>query len=200
VLQCTTLGFFMPRLGIHAMSDDQVRLMHYDPRWRQEFSCDGWISAAHHIGSTAISGLIARPTIDVIAIAVTDDSSIDSSSNHSSPDCGITEAANRIEGLNYRVVQSPLWADGAITLVKPRLTDAEAPDASHRIFLVQQDSAILRRAVALRDYLRQHPEIAIELEEIKVAAWKNTEGNLERYQRNKSTFFAKVQDAMQRGH
>ncbi|KAA1260738.1 dephospho-CoA kinase/protein folding accessory domain-containing protein [Rubripirellula obstinata] len=191
------------------MSNDNVRLMHYDPRWRQEFeqtrssiffSCEGWITAAHHIGSTAISGLIARPTIDVIAIAVPEDSSEDSSEDGSGEvsgsDRALTEAANRIEGLNFRVVESPLWADGAITLVKPRLTDAEAADATHRIFLVQEDSAILRRAVALRDYLRQHPEIAITLEEIKVAAWKNAEGDLDEYQRNKSVFFAKVQDAM----
>lgn len=191
------------------MSSDNVRLMHYDPRWRQEFeqtrssiffSCEGWITAAHHIGSTAISGLIARPTIDVIAIAVSEDSSVDSTEDPpcdvSTSERALTEAANRIEGLNFRVVQSPLWADGAITLVKPRLTDAEAADATHRIFLVQENSAILRRAVALRDYLRQHPKVAITLEEIKVAAWKNAEGDLDEYQRNKSAFFAKIQDAM----
>ncbi len=63
------------------MPDQRVRLMHYDPRWRQEFeqtrssilhSCAGWVTAVEHIGSTAISGLIARPTIDVIA-SVADD-------------------------------------------------------------------------------------------------------------------------------
>ncbi|MDG2222325.1 MAG: GrpB family protein, partial [Rubripirellula sp.] len=42
--------------------------MHYDPRWRQEFeqtrssilsSTEGWVTGVEHIGSTAISGLIA---------------------------------------------------------------------------------------------------------------------------------------------
>ncbi len=78
------------------MNEDRVRLMHYDPRWRQEFeqtrssilhSCAGWVTAVEHIGSTAISGLIARPTIDVVA-AVQDDTSIE-------------QAACLIEGLNY---------------------------------------------------------------------------------------------------
>ena len=189
------------------MSNDTVRLMHYDPRWRQEFeqtrssvllSCEGWITAAEHIGSTAISGLIARPTIDVIAIAAPVQKPVqESADQQDNQDRGLVEASNRIEGLNFRVVESPLWADGAITLVKPRLTDAEAAEATHRIFLVQEDSAILRRAVALRDYLRQNPEMAIELEEIKVAVWKDAEGNLNRYQRDKSAFFTRMQDAMQ---
>lgn len=173
------------------MTDPPVRLMHYDPRWRQEFeqtrssiffSCDGWITSAVHVGSTSISGLIARPTIDVIATALDDQ--------------GIDQSSRLIEGLNFRPVDSPLWADGAVTLVKPRLLDAEAAEATHRIFLVRQDSAILSRAVKLRDYLIRHPEIAIELEEIKVAVWKDAAGNLQTYQDKKSAFFAKIHDAM----
>jgi GrpB-like predicted nucleotidyltransferase (UPF0157 family) len=84
-------------------------------------------------------------------------------------------------------------------MVKPRLTDAEAADATHRIFLVQQDSAILRRAVELREYLRSHPETAIELEELKVSIWKNAAGNQAQYQNEKSAFFAYVQDKMENG-
>ena len=37
-------------------------------------SCDGWVTAVEHVGSTAISGLIARPTVDVLA-AVADEGS-----------------------------------------------------------------------------------------------------------------------------
>ena len=184
------------------MTNATVRLMHYAPRWRQEFeqtrssilsSCDGWITAVEHIGSTAISGLIARPTIDVIAIGLPQQ---DHDKNRGQ-DQELQKASNLIEGLNFRVVQSPLWADGSITMVKPRLKDAESADATHRVFLVQEDSTILRRAVALREYLRQNPETAIEFEEIKVAAWKAAEGNLAIYQRDKSAFFARVQDAME---
>ena len=77
------------------MEEKKVRLMHYDPRWRQEFqqtkssilhSCAGWVTAVEHVGSTAISGLIARPIIDVLA-AVADESAL-------------ATAAQLIEGLN----------------------------------------------------------------------------------------------------
>ena len=80
------------------MRDDPVRLMYYDPRWRQEFeqtrssilhSCAGWVTAVEHIGSTAIPGLVARPTIDVAAAA--DDQE------------GMEQASLLIEGLNYRL-------------------------------------------------------------------------------------------------
>ena len=65
------------------MKEKQVRLMHYDPRWRQQFqqtrssilhSCAGWVTAVEHVGSTTISGLIARPTIDVLAAVMDEDS------------------------------------------------------------------------------------------------------------------------------
>tara|TARA_R110002111_G_scaffold59008_2_gene99573 strand:- start:626 stop:1234 length:609 start_codon:yes stop_codon:yes gene_type:complete len=176
-------------LNLYAMTSDSVRLMHYDPRWRQEFeqtrsnilsSCEGWITGAQHIGSTAISGLIARPTIDVVATTAEEK--------------GLDRAASLIEGLNFRCVDTPLWADGAITLIKPRSLSAESSDLTHRVFLVVAPSAMLLRAVAYRNYLRKHPEVAIELEEVKVASWREHDGDLDAYQKDKAAFFVKIQD------
>jgi GrpB-like predicted nucleotidyltransferase (UPF0157 family) len=53
-----------------------VRMMHYDPRWPQEFEqtrsgilqcCRGDVIEVCHIGSTAVSGLVAQPIIDLVA-------------------------------------------------------------------------------------------------------------------------------------
>jgi len=171
------------------MNEDRVRLMHYDPRWRQEFeqtrssilhSCAGWVTAVEHIGSTAISGLIARPTIDVVA-AVQDDSSIE-------------QAACLIEGLNYGRGSSSGWAREAVSLVKPRHALVGQSDPTHHVLLVLQGSAVWNRVIRVRDWLRSNGEAAIRFEEAKVARWRSGAGDLVSYQAAKALFFAHLED------
>ena len=171
------------------MDGDQVRLMHYDPRWPQEFlqtrssilqSCQGWVVAVEHIGSTAIAGLVARPTIDAVAGVTSEDS--------------FEPAANLIEGLNFRRVESPEWADEAITLVKPRHQSASEPEPTHRILLMKLECPAWNRVVRVRDWLRTHPDSAIRFEEAKVARWRSGEGDPRRYGADKAIFFSHLED------
>ncbi len=173
------------------MPTETVRLMHYDPRWRQEFQqtrssilmcCEGWVTDAQHIGSTAISGLIARPTIDVIATVQAAE--------------GMEAAAMLIEGLNFRREQSPDWAAGAITLIKPRNIHPDVPEPTHRILLALEASSILKRTIGIRDHFRGHPEVAMDWEESKVASWRNCEGDVTRYESDKAGFFADLEDQL----
>lgn len=166
-----------------------VRLMHYDPRWRQEFeqtrssilsSTEGWVGAVEHIGSTAISGLIARPTIDVVA-AVENAQSLD-------------PASLLIEGLNFRRELSPDWAPDSISLTKPRHLTPEHPDPTHFVLLVVHDSPIWQRVLRIRDWLRSNAETAIRFEEAKVARWRCGAGDLASYQSDKAIFFSHLED------
>lgn len=167
----------------------RVRLMHHDARWRQEFQqtrssilfcCAGWVTAVEHIGSTSVSGLIARPTIDVVA-GVNDAEAMDA-------------AALRIEGLNFRHVDAPDWALGARLLLKPRHAIPDQPDPTHLVWLTVKDSPFWRRVLRLRDWLRDRPETAIRFEEAKVARWRSGEGDLDSYQAAKAIFFAHLED------
>jgi len=166
--------------------------MHYDPRWRQEFeqtrssilmSCNGWVTAVEHIGSTAISGLIARPIIDVIAVVDSADA--------------LQPAADLIQGLNFSLDGAPSWAPDAIALKKPRYLTREQPEPTHHVVLTVRQSPDLQRAVQLRDWLRAHNEAAIRFEEAKVARWKSSEGDYQSYQRDKAVFFAHLEDQIQ---
>ncbi|MEE2935524.1 MAG: GrpB family protein [Planctomycetota bacterium] len=166
-----------------------VRLMHYDPRWRQEFeqtrssilsSTEGWVIGVEHIGSTAISGLIARPTIDLVA-GVDDVNGLDT-------------AATLIEGLNFRREEGPTWAPEASWLVKPRYLTADQPDPTHRVLLVIHSSPSWQRVIRLRDWLRTKAETAIRFEEAKVARWRNGDGDLEKYRSDKALFFSHLED------
>lgn len=157
--------------------------MHYDPRWRQEFeqtrsnilsSCEGWVTDVAHIGSTAISGLIARPIVDVVA-------SVEDSA-------AAGEAILRLQGLSFVVVPTPAWADNATLLVKPR-----HGESTHHIFLTPAGSEISRRVLAVRDWLRANAEEAIRFEEAKVEQWKRSEGDAASYEQAKADCFARIE-------
>lgn len=158
---------------------DLVRLMHYDPRWRQEFeqtrssilqSCEGWVSEVYHVGSTAISGLIARPIVDCVAVV--------------SEAEGFEEASICIEGLNFKVTANPDWLTSGRFLIKPR-----AGAQTHHVYLLVAGDEWLQRFLTVRDTFRENPELAIRFEETKVHHWKCSDGDRELYQNAKHPFF-----------
>ncbi len=163
---------------------DTVRLMHYDPRWRQEFeqtrsgilhSCLGWVIDVQHIGSTAIGGMIARPVLDVVAAVRDDDDSRKA----------IAESSDMIEGLNFRRVTTPMWAAEAIVFCKPR-----SGEETHRVFLTYLESPFYRSSIAVRDALRSDRELSLRFEETKVTRWRQGAGEPQKYADDKAVFFA----------
>ena len=165
-----------------------VRLMHYDPSWRQEFAqtrssllyaCEGWLAEIEHIGSTAIPGLIAQPTIDVIA-AVSDEQDID-------------QAAFRIEGLNFKSSE----LDTSILLTKPRHLLEGQSEPTHRVFLTVLGSPLWKSTIMLRDYFLQSPEAAVQYEEVKMLNWKRFKGDREKYETGKLGYLTHVSDQLQ---
>ena len=166
-----------------------VKLMHYDPRWKQEFqqtrssilqSCEGWVISVEHIGSTAIPGLVAQPTIDVLAGV--------NRSGEQGINC-FSAAADLIEGLNFRRCESSSWPNQSVVLQKPR-----HGSPSHRVFLMDPDDRQWSEAIAIRDHLLSHREQALRFEETKVARWKSGEGDPARYQSDKAIFFTHLAD------
>lgn len=157
----------------------QVRLMHYDPRWRQEFaqtrssvlfSGEGWITDVQHVGGTALPGLVSRPIIDCAA-AISSLADLD-------------EASARIEGLNFRQLASPGWLGPGRFFAKPR-----HGETTHHIFLVEQTSDTWKTLLAFRDKLLCDRDLALAFEAAKVAAWRDEEGRSIAYEKAKASFF-----------
>ncbi|MFG0265926.1 MAG: GrpB family protein [Rhodopirellula sp. JB055] len=173
-----------PRDDFDSDGPAPIRQMHHDARWKQEFeqtrssllqSCQGHVTQIDHVGSTAVPGLIAQPIIDVVAL-VTDLSSLDAASLH-------------IEGLNYRVVDSPDWLDHSLVLHKPR---HGAP--TQQVFLMVLGNPAHQRAIQMRDYLRANPEEALRFESTKVDRWKRSGGDPDRYEQDKAIVFSRLED------
>ena len=60
------------------MPSYEVILADYDPQWPERYQAEaarilaalvGWIEQIEHVGSTAYSGLSAKPIIDIVVVA-----------------------------------------------------------------------------------------------------------------------------------
>ena len=126
-----------------------VVLAPYDPKWPQiaaKLSHDlrvlgSCLVTVHHIGSTSVPGLVAKPTIDLIPV-VNDLTVLDKEREH-------------VEALGYK------W-HGEYGISGRRfctLSDEDGKRIAHLHFF-NNDSPHVLRHLAFRDYLRAHPDIA----------------------------------------
>jgi GrpB-like predicted nucleotidyltransferase (UPF0157 family) len=132
-----------------------VILVPHNPAWasqgRQEgerlkSAIEDVIVAVHHIGSTAIPGIRAKPILDLIPVV------------HNLAELDTRQHA--IEGLGY------VWW-GEYGLPGRRyctLDDLRTGNRIVQLHCFEQGSPEIARHLAFRDYLRSHPELACEYE------------------------------------
>jgi GrpB-like predicted nucleotidyltransferase (UPF0157 family) len=135
----------------------RVYLRPYDPRWVEEFAREsssvasvlgGILAAIHHIGSTAIAGICAKPVIDMLVV-VSDVVLLD-------------ENASRLEALGYDAL-------GEFGIAGRRYfrKDNHAGERTHQIHAFQAGSPQIARHLAFRDFLKVHPDYASAYEALK---------------------------------
>jgi GrpB-like predicted nucleotidyltransferase (UPF0157 family) len=169
-----------PDDAVPAWAVERVRVVPADPRWQDE--ARGLASAVehelgarlagsvHHIGSTSVPGLAAKPVLDLMAAIRTFD------------DAPAIEAALAPSG----------WV-----LVPPELDGRPArrflvhvvDDARHaHLHLVLEGSDLLPRHLAFRDRLRGDPLLLREYAALKVALAARFPDDRERYTEGKTAF------------
>lgn len=133
-----------------------IVLVPHDPRWCDEFRRESVaVTAAlgdvvlelHHIGSTAIPGVLAKPVIDILAV-VTDIASLDS--------------GPPLERLGYQAM-------GEFGIKGRRYFRKTSKDGvrTHQIHAFAIGSPEINRHLAFRDYLRGHPDEAQRYSQLK---------------------------------
>ncbi len=153
-----------------------VQLVAYDPEWPgaatrycHELLSLGLFLVVHHIGSTSIPAMAAKPVIDLMPL-VADLSAFD---GHRA----------EVEALGY-VWHGEFGVDGRRFCT---LDDASGKRIA-QLHCYQEDSPHAKRQLAFRDYLRAHPNVAADYEAEKYRASKLFPDNSTKYAEEKGTF------------
>ncbi len=130
------------------MSRRPVVVVDYDPRWPSVFdelaqpvrAALGELALRiEHVGSTSVPGLAAKPIIDMSVVVRNERD--------------IPAAVVVLAGLGY-VHQGDLGVEGREAFVAPDLLPV------HNLYVCYDDSLGLANQIAVRDYLRTHPDRA----------------------------------------
>ena len=133
----------------------KIRVVPSDPGWPQHFEQErAAIQAAlgdtvdqiHHIGSTAVNGLAAKPILDLMLEV----SSLDA----------LDQQTPAMESLGYEAL-------GELGIPGRRYFRKGGDDRSHQVHAFVTGDPHVHRHLAFRDYLRSHPDVADEYATLK---------------------------------
>jgi len=160
-------------------SNDDVVIVDYDPLWPAAYRFEATLIAhaladvyveMHHVGSTSIPGLGAKPTIDILVVVA-----------QFAP---VEEYIRRLTPIGYQHVSHE---DDAI-----RLFFRKGMAHSHHLHIVEHGAWEYRRHLLFRDYLRTHPETAQEYERLKRQLADQFGEERARYTASKADFIRSV--------
>lgn len=165
------------------VADERIAIVPHNPAWRGRFEVERvllervlapWLEGGiHHIGSTAIPGIAAKPIIDIIA-GVRD----------------LEEARAAFDPLRQHSYHHAPHRPGiAHHFDKPTLRSSQQ---THGLHLTEPESDLWRERLAFRDALRGDPELVAEYETLKVQLAKVHETDIAAYTTGKRAFVAGV--------
>lgn len=164
-------------------SGGRVVLADHDPRWAVRFSDEaslistalgGVVIELHHIGSTAIPEIAAKPVIDMLAVV----SSLEA----------LDRASSSLESLGYE-------SKGEFGIPGRRYFRKDFPSGirTHQLHAFATGSAEIERHLNFRDYLRAHPAEARAYEALKVSLAAQSASDARAYTDDKTAFIREIE-------
>jgi GrpB-like predicted nucleotidyltransferase (UPF0157 family) len=162
----------------------RIEVVPHNPMWQSEFESESKCIASalgdnvvtiHHIGSTAIPNIYAKPIVDLL-VEVKD----------------ITQVSDRnwaMEALGYEVM-----GEFGIPSRRYFRKDNEAGIRTHHVHTFEAASSQIERHLAFRDYMTAHPEDAQKYSELKrELASKLQIDDIEGYMDGKDAFIKEME-------
>ncbi|SMO44929.1 GrpB family protein [Melghirimyces algeriensis] len=159
----------------------KVTIVPYQPEWPQRFEREAeWWSrllgdnlvAIHHIGSTSVPGLSAKPIIDMMPVV---------------QDLGEVDACNdAVQEYGYE-------PKGEWGISGRRFFYKGGEDRTHHVHVFKQGSPDVHRHLAFRDYLRAHPDIADQYGSLKQRLARDYPTDIIAYMDGKDPFIKGVE-------
>lgn len=169
------------RSGRDGKPDEAIKLASYDPVWVVKFEAERvllagaigeWVtSGIHHVGSTAVPGLEAKPTVDILV-------GVESLE-------GSRACFEPLAKLDY--LYAPYRPEEMHWFCKPSPSRRE-----FHLHLVPTGSARFRNELAFRDRLRVDAGLAREYAELKRSLAARFQNDREGYTEGKGDFVARV--------
>ena len=160
----------------------KVEVVPHDPRWQNAFEAEAKhiaaalgenVVAVHHIGSTAISNIYAKPVVDLL-VEVRDITEVDGRSS-------------AMETLGYEV-KGEFGIPGRRYFRK----DNQGGIRTHQIHAFEVGSAEVERHLAFRDYMIAHPGDAQEYSELKMKLAEEHPQSMDGYMDGKDGFIKEI--------
>lgn len=151
----------------------------HDPAWAAQFAAEAeqiaaalapHLLALHHIGSTSVPGIHAKPIIDMLAVA---------------------RSLTAVDAATPALVALGYQAMGAFGITGRRYfrKDDAAGQRTHHLHCFARRSPHIARHLAFRDYLRAHPLVAADYGALKLRLAQNPDTYVE----GKAPFIVKTQ-------
>lgn len=126
----------------------------------------------HHIGSTSVCGLAAKPIIDIMPV-VKDILQID-------------KYTDEMDRIGYK-------AKGENGIPGRRYFQKGGNDRTHHVHIYEQGSRDIERHLAFRDYLRVHPNIAKQYGDLKERLSNKFPDDIDAYIDGKAEFASEIE-------
>jgi GrpB-like predicted nucleotidyltransferase (UPF0157 family) len=161
----------------------KVELTRYDPTWADQYHEEAdrltavlspEIIAIHHIGSTAIPDIFAKPIIDIL-IEV--------------------KEIIRIDHYNDQMATQDYSARGENGILGRRYFSKDKEGVhSHHVHIFQAGNPEIDRHIKFRDYLITHPDDAQAYSQLKIELAKIFPEDVDQYTEAKSDFIRSVSE------
>ncbi|MBO8172343.1 MAG: GrpB family protein [Bacillaceae bacterium] len=158
----------------------KVKVVPYNPDWKRMFEQEAQrlqtvleplLPRIHHIGSTAITGIRAKPIIDIL-VEVVD--------------------ISRVDRYNRSMQQLGYEPKGAFGIAGRRFFIRGGNQRTHHVHIFQKGNPEIRRHVLFRDYLIAHPREAAEYSALKAELARKFPEEIEAYIEGKDGFIKKI--------
>lgn len=160
----------------------KIYMVSHDPKWRQLFQQEAEqltavlgssVAAVHHIGSTAIPTIYAKPVLDLLLV-VQDLAALDTKQP-------------RMEALGYEAL-----GEFGIPGRRYFRRDNLSGERTHQVHVFENDSPQIKRHLAFRDYLINRPETAQEYSDLKRELAAKHPEDIELYMDGKDEFIQEI--------
>lgn len=160
----------------------EIKVVPYKTEWQNQYEIEkrlleaifgAEILSIHHIGSTSVPGLAAKPIIDILVEV---------------------KQISLIHTYNNEMVKMGYECKGENGIEGRRYFQKGGEDRTHHVHMYEQGHPEIGRHLRFRDYLRKHADVAWQYARLKQELAKKYQFNPEAYVERKTSFIRNVDE------